>query len=490
MLRSARVFAIACALCATRCSTVQSEPAARTWPAWLHECSIDGASGPARCGTVRVPESQESSAGRHIDLRVVVVPAYPLAPAPDAVLPLVGGPGQGAADLAGPLSRRYEALRDERDLVFIDQRGTGQSNGLHCAPPETAIDLMGKIFDAVRLAACRDELATRADLTLYTTAAAARDYGQILDELEYPQVNVVGTSYGTRLGLELARRFPLRIRTLTIEGVVPTSFDWPTFGASDSEAALTALADDCRADRACADAFPRFEQDIDVAFARLSRQRANVAVRDPATGAIERVPFGVTDLAYATRGLLYGNDALSLPLLFRQAAEGRFDAFAQAYVTRARTLDQQIARGVMLTVYCAEDVPFVDKPLAEKAASGTRLGDYLLTQYGRACEVWPRASIASSFRDPVQSAVPTLLLSGRRDPVTPPRTAEQVARTLPSARVLIWKYGGHGTDGLITGDCRTMILREFVATADVEHLSVNCMTETPVMAFRVSASSR
>jgi pimeloyl-ACP methyl ester carboxylesterase len=482
----ARLLRVVFVLAVAACSTARPESAGRTWPAWLQECSLPPAGELARCGTVRVPESDDARAGRHIDLRVVVVPAYAETPEPTPVVPLAGGPGQGAADLAAALAQRFDVVRNAHDLVFVDQRGTGESNGLYCPPPVSARDLMGTIFDPARLAACRGELAERADLTRYTTAIAASDYEPVFDRLGYREVNIVGISYGSRMGLEIARRFPRRVRTLTLEGVVPPgSFDWPASGATDADAALNAVVSDCVADETCARAFPRLTEDIDTAFARLARAPVLVAITDPATGARDRVPFGPSDLGYATRGLLYGNDAWSLPMWFRSAADGNYDRFAQAYVTRARALDRQLARGVHLGVYCAEDLPFVDAARVKAASAGTRLGDYLLEQYSRACQIWPRAAISPSFRDPVVSTVPTLLMSGRRDPVTPPRTAEQAARTLSRSRVVVWRYGGHGTDGLASGDCRAAILREFLASADVDRLSLECVTRDAVLPFRL-----
>jgi pimeloyl-ACP methyl ester carboxylesterase len=473
------VLLLGCAACSTWAET---ETAQRSRPAALRDCTIAGITGTVRCGTVRVAESSDpSSTGRHIDLRVIVVPARATAPAPDAILPLVGGPGQGAADLAATLAQRLDFLRDERDLLLVDQRGTGQSNGLHCNQTGSARDLMGKLFD--RVAECRDLLLPHADLTQYTTTAAAGDYERVFDELGYRQVNVIGNSYGSRMGLELARRFPLRVRTLTIESVVPTTFDWPSMAAADADAALQAVVDDCAADRSCSGIFPRFRQDIDLAFTRVRRGSVTATVRDPLTGTVERVPFGETDLAYATRGLLYGNEAWSLPSWFRLAAEGGFEAFAQAYVTRARALDAQIALGVHFGVYCTEDLPFVDWSSAEKAAAGTHLAGYLIDQYRRACEVWPKGSVPASYREPVQSSVPALLISGRRDPVTPPRTAEYAARTLSRGRVLTWRYGGHGTDGLVSSDCRAGIQRSFIQSADSERLPIECATRDPVRSF-------
>ena len=466
----------------TGCS-LQAPVAEARRQAVVEPCTVAGVAEPARCSTIRVRESAASN--REIDLRIIVVPAQTATPLADPILPLVGGPGQGAAELAAALSPRYAIYRDQRDLVLVDQRGTGLSHGLRCDSPLATTGLMGRIFDHADLPACRDALARQADLTKYTTALAARDYEAVLDHLGYRQVNIVGASYGSRLALEIARQLPLRVRTVTIESVVPHDFTWPTTGAADADAALNLLIDDCAADATCRKAFPRFRQDVALAFTRVRQEPAMVTVRDPATGTIERVPFGQSDLAYATRGILYGNDSLSLPLWFRNAAEGDFTALAQAYVNRARALDAQIASGVHFGVYCAEDLPFVNWAAAEAAADGTQLGRFLLDQYRRACDVWPRGSVEASFREPVQTSVPTLVLAGRRDPVTPLRNAEQVSRTLPRSKLVIWPNGAHGSDGLTSTNCRISIMRDFLGSADPDGLSTVCAGRDQALPFRL-----
>jgi pimeloyl-ACP methyl ester carboxylesterase len=322
-------------------------------------------------------------------------------------------------------------------------------------------------------------MAKRADLARYTTSIAAGDYRQVIDALGYARINIIGGSYGTRLGLELARQMPGRIRTLTLEGIVPPDFGWPTTGARDAEDALNAIVSDCKADRECARAFPALEKDIDRAFASLARP-VMVTVRDPASGTVEKVPFAATDLAYAMRGVLYGPEALSLPHWFRDAAAGSFERFAQAYVNRARNLDRQIADGVHFGTYCAEDLPRVDWTAARAAAAGTRTGTYLIDQYRAVCDVWPRATVPASFFEPLRSPVPTLMMSGRRDPVTPPRTAAALARTLPISRLLIWKYGGHGSDGIADRDCRPRIIGAFIASTSPANLPIECMDGPPL----------
>ena len=439
-------------------------------------CAVPGLDVVARCGAVEVLESTEQKNGRRIALRVIVVPAAADKALPDPVLFLAGGPGQGAADLAVPLMTRVGSLRRTRDLVFVDQRGTGASNPLTCPALAVTSDLLGRIFDPQRLKACRDQLEKRADLRHYTTAAAAADYAAVLDALGYRQVNVWGVSYGTRLALEIARQMPERVRTLLLEAAVPSSFAWPTSGAADADTALKTLIADCEADPDCASSFPSLRRDVSAAFGRVAKGKVTVNAFDPQQNERAVVSFGASDLAYATRGLLYGPDATLLPRFFRAAANGRFDDFAQAYVTRARTIGQEIATGVHLGVYCAEDLPHVDLAAARKLAQGTRLGTYLLDQYAQACAAWPQGKLPPGFRDALRSDVPTLIMAGKRDPVTPPWTAHLVAKTLKRSRVVVWPSGGHGYDGLASPSCRESIVEAFVASGQVERLSVGCAT--------------
>ena len=474
-MRSLRI-PIAAILATLTCACLETsgQTATRTWPAWLRACTITGTSEPALGGVVDVPESTGQAAGRTSGIHVIVVPARAGNADTDPVLLLAGGPGQGAATLARQLSARVGQIRDRFDLLLIDQRGTGESNGLHCAAPPAVADLMGRIFDAGQLAACRDELGRRADLTKYTTATSAADYEIIFDALAVRRVHVWGVSYGSRLGYEIARRMPDRVRTLTLESVVPVTFNWPSNGAGDLDAALNAVIDDCIADAACARTYPDLRRDVDAAFSRLQSRPFAVTVVDPTTGALARVELSWMDLAYAVRGILYG-DGATIPALFRDAARGNYDAFGQAYVTRARALDQQIAAGVLFGVYCAEDLPFVDWTAAQHAAAGTRIGTYLLDQYRRGCEVWPRGTIPDGFRDPARVDVPTLMFSGRRDPVTPPRTAEEAARLLPRSRRLLGKYAGHGVDGTPGAACRNLIVEAFMTAADAARIDDGCM---------------
>ena len=228
---------IAAVVAAVTSAATQSSRA-RSWPAAFSECQV-GVGDSGRCGVVNVPETS-GPAARQIPIHIVVLPARTPAPAPDVVVPLAGGPGQGAASLAGAYGRQLDFLRQRRDILLVDQRGTGASNGLTCEAREPAATLFGHLFNPARLKQCRDEFAKRADLTRYTTPIAAADFAVVWDALGYRRVNLIGTSYGSRMALELARQFPERIRTVTLDGVAPLSLTWPSHAASDADAALQA----------------------------------------------------------------------------------------------------------------------------------------------------------------------------------------------------------------------------------------------------------
>ena len=208
----------------------------------LKACSLPEVSGTVLCGSFDVPEDRERH-GRTIPLNIAVLKATGTAPKPDPIVPLQGGPGQGAVTMAGFYARSLAPLREDRDIVLIDVRGTGGSNRLTCdvASPESlrSVDLL----PAAAIGACRKALESRADLRLYTTDAIVQDLDAVRRAMQVEQWNLYGTSYGTRLGQEYVRRFGARVRTATFKGIAPPSLAIPLPYARDAQAALDASVD-------------------------------------------------------------------------------------------------------------------------------------------------------------------------------------------------------------------------------------------------------
>src|SRR5262245_32071250 len=281
-----RTFAAAAALAAllgvgsAAAAPAAQEPAKDAQRLHLETCALPGIER-VRCGTFRVPENRAQPDKRSIDLNVVVLAAKNAQRAADALFILQGGPGQAATTLAEFYAETFAGLRDTRDIVLVDQRGTGASNPLVCRLGGSKADpggYLGDIFPVNRVRACRAELERGADLTQYTTPIAMDDLEEVRAALGYERVDLYGTSYGTRAVLVYLRAHPERVRSMILKGVVPMSVIVPLPFAEDSQRALDLLLEDCAADATCAAAYPRPRAEFASIVDGLRRAPRRVAV--------------------------------------------------------------------------------------------------------------------------------------------------------------------------------------------------------------------
>jgi pimeloyl-ACP methyl ester carboxylesterase len=399
-----------------------------------------------RCGALTVPENRALTEGRRIAINYLVVPARQSV-SREPVFIFAGGPGQGSTTLA-PLAAAWLApVRETRDLVFVDQRGTGSSNPLSCASNgrEHPARAFGHVFHPDVVRDCRAELELRADLTRYATSYAVDDIDDVRARLGYGRILLWGGSYGTRLAQAYARRHPSRVVAMVLDGVAPFDIQLPSTYARGAQEAIDRVFAACRGSAECAEAYPDLEREFDDMLARLRAGPVETSVR---TRDGRPVPVRMTagDFGYAVRGILYDSEAAAgLPeMIHRAAATGDLSAFAQRYWARAMTLERVIAHGLHLSVLCPEDVALVQEVELEARTHGTFLGRYLFDEYREACRQWPPVPVDPEMTRPLAVDVPVLLLSGYFDPVTPPAFAERVARSLPASRHVVDPSGGHG----------------------------------------------
>ena len=413
----------------------------------LHSCQT-GRGVTAECGYVTVFEDRTAARGRTIDVHFTVVRAD-LGGAREAVFPFAGGPGEGSTAMVGLAGGGLRSVRATKDIVFVDQRGTGQSHPLPCpsGAAEHPAAVFGHVFDPAVVLRCRDTLERDADLTKYTTDLAVADVDDVRAALGYERVSLYGGSYGTRMAQAYLRRYPSRVRSVVLDGVVPFDSPIPLTYAASAQQSIDRMFAGCAKDPDCHAAHPRPEADLAAILRRLDAGGADATIH--VQGAPVSVKVSRGDFAYALRGLLYGGGppARVLDLVGRAAASGDLSEFAQAYWSRERSFDGAIAYGQHFSIFCSEDIPFVSDRDIETGAAGTFLGRYLIDQYRAACANWRRGPIAADARTPVASNVPVLLVSGFFDPVTPPEFAERVARTLPTSRTALSPTSGHGAAG-------------------------------------------
>jgi pimeloyl-ACP methyl ester carboxylesterase len=425
--------------------------------------------GDARCEVITVPENVSTGKGRAIPIRIVVLTATGEARQPDPVFFLAGGPGQAASILTGGMAGN--PLRASRDLVFVDQRGTGGSNPLDCAfyrPEDEAAGRFADFLPIERVRECRGRLEHAADLTQYTTAASVADLEAVRRHFGYERINIAGGSYGTRLALEYVRVHGDRVRALVLDGAVPPSAAVPAgFGVS-AQQALDGILDECLADAACAKAFPDVRTRATELFGRLRAQPMDVRLPN------EKTTFTLTadHVAEALRYLTYTTqNASRVPQLIAQAHAGDGFGFLQALRTQRRG---SVLGGLYLSITCAEDVPFADPALVVRDRE-TYLSDYRYRQQHAACAEWPRGAMPEASRTPVRSNVPALFVTGVLDPATPPAFAEEVARTLPNSLLLTIPSGGHGFNGLEGLGCVNGIRDRFIEQGSVKGIDTSCV---------------
>jgi len=393
----------------------------------LHECRLSGA--PVRCGTLRVPENRQASNGRQLALSIIIAPRQGVGDAKEPLFVLKGGPGEQATSNAGDALEMFRALRHDRDLVLLDQRGTGGENRLDCEVSDRAFVVPR---DPER---CLRELTAKADLRQYTTDHFVQDLDAARAALGYEQISLWAGSYGTRAAYVYAKRHPQRVRSLVLIAPAPISMPVLDSFEEDSRAALDALMTDCLSDDDCGPAFPTLRTD--------TRK-----VLDGLTDPFER--FGLLALQYSSTTLRL------IPLLMRRAAAGDREPLTLAIRDVHRLLTPRLALGLHLAVLCSEDLPF--------RSQGAKPSTFARLEYERACRGWPRATLAEDFRLHVRVDAPALLITGEWDPATSPRWAHVARDQFSRNQVVIVPKEGHILARL--DDCVAAMTREFLDTAN------------------------
>ena len=440
----------------------------------------------AECGVLNVPENPDEPRGRQVGLHIVRVGAISRRKQPDPLFVLAGGPGAAAGAFFASVAPAFARIQRDRDIVLVDQRGTGGSNPLECAEPE---DLLGHASEAEIVAAtraCLETLSQRADVAYYTTSLAVQDLERVRAALGLERINLYASSYGTRVAQHYLRRFPGRTRTVILDGVVPIAEPMGPSAGIDAEAALEGILRRCAREAACRGRFGDPVADYRAVRAELTGGRAvAVSVADPASGEPRRVSFTAETLASVLRLLSYVPEyAALLPLLLHAGARGDYAPLASQYLMVERSYAQTIASGMHNSVVCAEDVPlFAQYPIDRTRLAATYLGTRQLDGLEAVCRVWPRGKVDEDLRAPLRSEVPALLLSGSDDPATPPAYANQAARAFTHHLDVVLEGFGHGQ---LTAPCVDRIMAQFVARASAEALDVSCVREARPLAFFTS----
>ena len=440
----------------------------------LSECRLLKVPQAAQCGTLQVPENRAQPAGRKLDIFVAVLPANTLSPKDDPLVIVAGGPGQAASTL-GPFAALLSAVRRTRDIVLIDQRGTGRSSPLTCKAfkPEWRPDFDTDLDPLPKAKACLDELKSAGvDPAQYTTSAWVADLEAVRVALGYPRLNLWGGSYGTRVVLEYLRRHPERVRTVILDGVVAPSMKITLDVWTTRDAAFAEIIAACKASKACFAAHPdpvatlaEIERDLGPAGKR-------IAVVDPRSGDKLEVSMSYDLVLAAMQPLLYLPEGASLiPELLSRALAGDYAPLVAASLLITGDRSEQLNAALHYSVTCAEDVRRITPEARREVLSSVRTHD-LAQRVLAVCDIWPRGTMPSDFAEPVKSDIPVLILSGGLDPVTPPQYGAEVAKSLPNSKHIVAAGYGHVVS---PHACAPRLIAAFIDDAGFAKLPNSCL---------------
>jgi pimeloyl-ACP methyl ester carboxylesterase len=453
------------------CPSVACQRASHDATDRLHPCRISEGPPDAYCGTYTVFENRTAQSGRTIDLKIVVAPALRRDPKLDPLFIFEGGPGGGAATLASlriPMFARYQR---DRDVVLVDQRGTGESNPLDCATEDDQDDdLNTDNYPVDRYRRCLEQL--KADAQYYTTSIAMDDIDDVRRFLGYDLINLWGGSYGTRAALVYLKQHEPSVRSVILDGVAPPDMRLPLYMARDGQRALDRLIEDCARDTlGCARAYPALRQTVANLWQQLSK-KPRVTFTHPRTGLTKTITVSQRLVASIVFQSLYSPEVTALlPRLLTDAAEGNFQGlFALAYSTDLPK--GAMSEGMFLSVVCAEDVPRITPEDIVRESEGRFMGSAMFDTRLKPCEFWPRGTVPGDYYEPVRSSRPVLLFSGEDDPVTPPSWGEHVARSLTNAKHIVVPGAGHIT--LMRG-CVSDLVGQFLDAASPAGLDASCV---------------
>lgn len=445
------------------------------------EAGTDAPTVKARCGRLARPEDPDDPDGRWIELRVAVVPAFSVDPESDPLVLLAGGPGQAATEFYVAYRGAFEGVRRDRSILLVDQRGTGGSARLDCEEIDTMLDVAPDLEDIGPLVEqCLEDL--EGDARFYTTSVAVEDLEAVREALGYRTLNLYGISYGTRVAQHYLRRYPDSTRTVVLDGVIPAGTALGPDTALFAQASLDAIFRRCESSPDCSQRFPGTEANFAVLDRRLREQAMMLDLVHPTSGERIERRFSTEQLATAVRLLSYSPaTAALLPHLIHEASAGNIAPLAAQSLMIETSLSASLALGMHNSVVCAEDLPYVEEETIDRQAlAQTYMGERQIEMLLEICRHWPRGVIDPDFREPLDTDVPVLLLSGEYDPVTPPAWGDIATAQFDNARHLIGPGQGHG---LAPQGCLPRVIAEFVEAASVADLAAECVARLGPMPF-------
>ena len=474
------VLCLAAASCGGHPAPAASPPPVNSLT--VKSCTVDGRV--ARCGTLIVPEDRLTGTGRTIPVRFVVFPATGPDREPDPVVYFAGGPGVSAiADIPTWLPD-LQSLNINRDLVFIEQRGTGQSNPLNC--PASSLPLADKAALRASVQSCLGRL--HVDLRFYTTAMFTDDVSQILTDLHYAKVNLFGGSYGATAEQVFLLRHPGQVRTMSLESGTLLTIPIYEREPGNSQLALEYVFASCAADPGCHQAFPHLAADWAALWASLGKSPWVVRAAQSPTG--KTLTLDQDTIAASIYQALETSEIGPIPVLVHTLGAATNKAAALVSVAKALQAAGLAGTGggatpmMQYEIVCAE--PWASNQpaaLSDQRGSFDYRNDLNTARwYQYVCPLIPKSAAAVGSQQLTASRVPVLAFNGDADPTDQPRNMAGMQQFWPDSREIVLPGQGHYVTSA-TWPCMGALTQAFIGQASVAHLDTSCLAATPAPAF-------
>jgi len=466
-----------CAFCASGSSLARHANPRSPFPTpasrvALQPCKAGGLPEEVRCGTYEVYEDRAAKSGRKIALNIVVVPALSSTPAPDPLFWLEGGPGSDATRDVFAARGYLSEVRKNRDLVFVDQRGTGKSNPLNCDVGDSPDDLQ-KYFGGTPLResvrACRETLEKIANLKMYTTPIAMDDLDEVREALGYNKINIGGLSYGSLASQIYLRMHGDHVRAVFLGGVATPNIKQPLQFAHSAQHALDLLFEDCAAEKECNENFPKLHKEFDAVLARFKASPVRVDLIRPSDQQMQSVLLYRDSFTDRLRLMLTNTgSARYVPAVIHKAFQNDFITFESAAILT--NPGGGIARGMYFTVTCSESARFITDEDLTRETAGTFMGDSRARIHRDACNEWPRGDIPANYIELVKSNAPVLLIAGEADAASGPWFPEAAVKLFPNGRLIKIRYYGHQ----FGEPCTKSIFTKFIEQGSAAGIDASC----------------
>ena len=449
----------------------------------LDNCHLGEIRSQVKCGKLEVPENYQQPDGDKIAINFAVLPAIDDSEYKAPLMFLAGGPGQAAVELATGLNHVFREVRKTRDIILVDQRGTGESSALSC-DFEAVDNVYSSLPDALDPQEVKECVAQfKGDVTQYNSENAIRDFDAIRAALGHEKLNIYGGSYGTRAGLVFMRMFPESLESVVLDSVGPIEVPIGMFGQSGARS-FELLLENCKNSESCHKAFPNLAEEFQAVKARLAKDVAIIDILHPRLGTPTKLVIDDTKFTGNLRFQLYGMEGRSMvPLVIHQAFLGNYQPLIGLM---ARTEDEQLVyTGLLFNIVCNEDIPRVSEADRAADANNNFDGKDSHSAWDMVCPFFPEYRPSEDFYQSVTADIPTLILSGNLDPVTPPSNGEYSAKSLPNSHHIIVENASH-TVAMST--CASDIINEFLTSKTPKALDESCLKDIPQETFMTSVN--